>query len=370
MKKYGGCAVLAIALGLLACSGKDKTGGSAGTVAEQQGGVTGQSLILAANQQGAFLPAELSDAKYADESTLPLKPFQLPAADFSTAPAETEPNNTPPTATLIGPGLAIRGELHAGDFDDFTLETTGEPQLWAIEAVGKSVRALIYVAPGNLVRTEGQHLDSTTLVIPNLYLSAGKHSINLLPGTVPGPYTLRAVPLGKPDIRMEREPNDVDAYAEALRAGIPRVGFILDRGDRDAYSFALREAGHVRFDVTSPPDISLMVTLSRNIGPSYSFSAKSKGESVHMDVMLPPGDYQAVVGSNDKGSITPYKLRLDFLDPFATSTDQEPNNDFAEAAPLPSNLVLKGSVGESRTRTGTSFLQFRLRPPCASRCLK
>ena len=346
MKKCGRYGVLTIALGTLACSGKDKTGEGAGTATEQQRGADGQSLILAANQQGAFLPAELSDAKYADESTLPLKPFQLPPTDFSTAGTETEPNNTAATATAIGPSLAVRGALSAGDVDYFVFETTGEPQLWAIEAVGKSVRALMFVAPGSYTRTEGQHIDSTTLVIPNLYLSAGKHSISLLPSTIPGAYTLRAVPLGKPDLRMEREPNDEEAFAETLRAGIPRVGFILERGDRDVYSFALREAGHVKFDVTSPPDISLMVTVFRNIGPSYSFSAGSKGESVHMDVMLPPGDYQAVVGSNDKGSLTPYKLRFDFLDPFARSVDQEPNNDFAEAAPLPSNLVLKGSVGE------------------------
>ena len=89
MKKYGGYAVLTIALGLSACSGKDKSGG-AGTAAEQQGRAGGQSLILTASQQGAFLPPELSDAKYADESTLSLKPFKLPAADLSTAPAETE----------------------------------------------------------------------------------------------------------------------------------------------------------------------------------------------------------------------------------------------------------------------------------------
>ena len=345
MKKYGGYAVLAIALGLSACSGKDKSSAGSTTAAEQQSAAVGQNLILAARQQGAFLPPELADPRFADESTLPMAPFQIPPTDFSTAGTETEPNNTHATATLIGQGLAIRGEMSAGDVDDFVLETTGEPQLWAIEAVGKSVRALIYIPPGN-ARTEGQHLDSTRLVIPNLYLSAGKHSIDLLPSTTPGAYTLRAVPLGKPDLRMEREPNDADAFAESLRAGIPRVGFILDRVDRDIYSFTLREPAHVLLQVTSPPDISLMVTVSRTIGPSYSFSAKSKGESMRMDVMLPPGDYLAVVTSNDKGSLTPYKLRLDLLDPFATPPDREPNNDYAEAAPLPSDLVLRGSVGE------------------------
>ena len=125
MKKCGPYAVLTIALGLLACSGKDKTGGGAGTVAEQQSGAGGQSLILTANQQGAFLPAELSDAKYADESTLPMAPFQLPAADFSKAGNEVEPNNTPATATPMGATLTIKGQIGAHDTDDYVFEVSG-----------------------------------------------------------------------------------------------------------------------------------------------------------------------------------------------------------------------------------------------------
>ena len=345
MKISGRLAVIVIVLALTACGDKEKdqassAAGAGGSV------VAGQSLILAAQQQGAFLPPELADPRYADESTLPMTPFKLPASDFSTAGVEAEPNNTLITATSLGQPLAIRGEMTAGDVDHYVFETTGEPQLWAIESVGKSVRTLSYNAPANDQRTEGQRLDSTKLIIPNLFLSPGKHSVTVHPGGVPGPYTLRVVPLGKPDIRMERESNDQEAFSESLRAGIPRVGFLLDRGDRDTYSFSLREPGHVLLQVTSPPEMSMMVTLARAIGPAFSFSAKSKGENARMDVMLPPGDYIAVVTSNDNGSLTPYKLRVDMLDPFASPLDREPNNTAAEAAPLPSDLILRGSVGE------------------------
>jgi len=345
MKKSSRYAVLAIVVGIVACGDK-KTNDAADGAAGGENAVAGQSLILAAQQQGAFLPPELADPRYADESTLPMAPFQIPATDFSTAGTETEPNNTRVTATPLGQGLAARGATSAGDVDYYVFETTGEPQLWAIETVGKSVRTLSYDSPGNESRTAGQQLDSTRLVIPNLFLSAGKHSIELGPSSFPGPYTVRAVALGKSDLRMEREPNDQGPFAESLRAGIPRVGFLLDRGDRDSYSFMLREPGHALLQVTPPPDVSMMVTVSRTIGPSYSFSAKTKGEGVRMDLMLPPGDYLAVVTSNDNGSLTPYKLRLDMLDPFASPLDREPNNNAAEAAPLPSDLVLRGSVGE------------------------
>ena len=362
MKKSGRYAVLAITLGLSACltACRDKKTDEP-TVAAADGGTAaggtaaGGSLTLAARQQGAFLPPELADPRYADESTLPMGPFQLPATDLSSAGTETEPNNTDATATPLGPGFAVRGENSPADVDHYVFETTGEPQLWAIEAVGKSVGSLSYVTaasdgtPGYFShKAEAQQVDSERLVIPNLYLAAGKHFIVEQPNrSASGPYTLRAVALGKPDLRMEREPNNLDSFAHPLRAGIARVGFLLDGNDRDTYSFALREPAHVLLQATSPPDITLKVSVYRTGGkPSYTFTARSKGESMHMDVMLPSGDYVAMVHSYNKGSLTPYKLRLDMLDPFASPPDREPNNGYADAAPLPPDLVLKGSVGE------------------------
>ncbi len=76
-----------------------------------------------------------------------------------------------------------------------------------------------------------------------------------------------------------------------LRPGIARAGFLLDRQDRDFYSFSVREPSHILLQVTSPPDVMLMATVSQRISPSYSFSAKSPGDNARMDVMLPPGDY-------------------------------------------------------------------------------
>jgi outer membrane protein OmpA-like peptidoglycan-associated protein len=353
MKRSGRYAVLAIVLGLSACldscSGDKKK--DEGTAAASGGAnVAAGSLILAAQQQGAFLPPELSDPRYADESTLPMGSFQLPAADFSKAGTEIEPNNTEATATPLTPlgqGFAIRGENSPGDYDFYVFETAGEPQLWAIEAVGKSVSELSSWTSGSN-KAQAQQVDSGTLVIPNLYLAAGKHFIEVgWTRSASGPYTLRAVPLGKPDLRMEREPNDDESFANPLRAGISRVGFLLDGKDRDNYSFALREPGRVLLQVTSPPGIKLNVRVYRTGGkPSYTFTARAKGESMRMDVMLPPGDYLAVLGSYDVGSRTPYKIRLDLLDPFSSPPDREPNNDYAEAAPLPPDLVLRGSVGE------------------------
>ena len=346
MRKFGSYAALAIVLSLSACGDK-KTADTMGAASNGKTAAAG-SLILAAHQQDAFLPPDLADPRYADDGTLPMGPYQLPPTDFSKAGTETEPNNTDATATPMGPSFEMRGNISAGDYDHYVFETTGEPQLWAIEAVGKSVGKLMYYTAAN-DRAESQQVDSVTLVIPNLYLTAGKHSIEVQPkSSVSGPYTLRAVALGKPDLRMEREPNDVDGFAQALRAGISRVGFLLDRVDRDDYTFALSEASHVLLQVSSPPDITMMVNVYRTSGaPAHTFVATSKGQSVRMDLVLPPGEYIVVLRSNDKGSRSPYKVRLELQDPFASPVDREPNNDPSEAAPIPPDLMLSGSVGEN-----------------------
>lgn len=348
MKKYFRYAALATVLGATACLDRCRDRKSDQSAAEAGGGnVAAGSLILAAREQGAFLPPELADPRYADERTLPMGPFQLPAADFSRAGAEVEPNDNESQATLVAQGNAIHGQNAAGDYDHYVFETTGEPQLWAVEAIGRSVGNLLYNAPGS-EQVQAQRIDSSTLVVPNLFLTPGRHAIEVRPhSSVSGAYTLRLVPLGKPDLRMEREPNDQESYAHPLRPGIPRVGLLLDSEDNDHYTFALREPGHVLVQSASPAGVTQRVYVYRKGGtPSHTVTARSKGEAVRMDLMLPPGEYLVRVRSTDAGSRAPYKLRLDMLDPFTTPADREPNNEYDEAAPLPSDLVLRGSVGE------------------------
>src|SRR5688500_16097330 len=98
--------------------------------------------------------------------------------------------------------------------------------------------------------------------------------------------------------------------------------------------------------VTSPPDMMLGVVVYRTSGPSHRFTPSAKGESVSMDLTLPAGEYLVMLRSNDYGSRSPYKLRLDLQDPFAPAPDREPNNDHADASAIPADLVLRGKVGE------------------------
>src|SRR5688500_18763204 len=209
MKRRARYAAFAVVLALTACLDRCRDSKSEQTAAVAGGGnAAAGSLILAARQQGAMLPPELADPRYADESTLPMNQFQLPATDFANAGTETEPNNTSDTATPLSRSFSVRAANSKGDYDYFVFETTGEPQLWAIEAVGKSIGNLLYETSGS-GRVQAQGLDTGRFIIPSLFLAAGKHTIAVKPNSdVSGTYTLRAVALGKPDLLMEREPND------------------------------------------------------------------------------------------------------------------------------------------------------------------
>ena len=94
-------AALALVLATTSCLSRCRDKKGDGTTAFSGDQAAG-SLISAAREQGAFLPPELADPKYADENTLPMGPFKLPPANFSSAPMEIEPNNIDESATVIG----------------------------------------------------------------------------------------------------------------------------------------------------------------------------------------------------------------------------------------------------------------------------
>ena len=340
---------LALILGTaVACrDDDDKAGAAAGLLGGGGSGPASASeLILAARREGAFLPPELADARYADEGTLPMKPFQLPALDASRAGMEQEPNDAENQATPMGAGFAARGQIVQGDYDFFSFESTGEPQLWAIEAVGRGVGNLLLHAAGSY-RIPGQEVDSGRFVISNVFISPGRHTVEVRGHQTGSAYTVRAVPLGRPDLRMEREPNDDDAFAHPLRFGISRVGLAMHSGDHDMYRFSLRQNEHVLLQVTPPSDLVVRVTVeSKALESTITFTSPKPGQAMRLDARLPTGDYIVRIRADDKGSVTPYKVRLDRLDPFVASSDQEPNNRFEDAIPVPDDLVLKGTGGE------------------------
>jgi hypothetical protein len=342
MKRFLAVAILTSTVGVAACH-KDKKAETQFVSGSSASPQSAADLILAAQRQGALLPPELADARIADESTLPMKAFDLPQADLSSATAEQEPNNSE-NPTPMGPSMAGRGQIVQGDYDFFSFKTSGEPQLFAIEAVGKGVGNLLYRDAGETL--EGQQVQPGRFVIANLFLSPGDHVVEVRGAPDGSPYTIRAIPMGKPDPRMEREPNNSESLAHAVRPGIARAGLLLESGDRDFYRFSLRQDEHVLLQITPPPDMPLYAAIDGASKATISFRSDKKGEAMKFEGMLAPGDYTVRVQTNEGGSRSPYKIRLDILDPFSVPADAEPNNTPESASPLPADMILRGTAGE------------------------
>jgi outer membrane protein OmpA-like peptidoglycan-associated protein len=306
----------------------------------------GTAVVAFIAPEGAIVPPEYADPSLADESTLPMRPLELPPHDFSRSQVEIEPNDRPEEATELHGVPAVRAQATDRDYDHFTFTTEGEPQLWAVEAVGPGVGSLIYRNAAR-ERVQAAEVEPGRWMIANLFLGPGKHWLEVRANGNGGEYTLRAVPLGAPDLRMEREPNDNASSAHTLHFGIPRVGLLMDLDDRDAYRFSLRETEHVVLHVAPPPGLVLRADLeSGSLSAPVRFTAQQAGEPYRLQARLPMGDYVIILRSQSGASRTPYRVRIDRLDPYDLPADIEPNNSIEDASPFPRDHVLQGRAGE------------------------
>ena len=88
----------------------------------------------------------------------PLDPYYLRVDGTSAAQAgfETEPNDTPLTATAVEVDRVSHGRSENGDPDHYRVHVTGEPQLWQVDAEGPGLDEL------ELTRIDGNALAQGT----------------------------------------------------------------------------------------------------------------------------------------------------------------------------------------------------------------
>ena len=313
---------------------------------------------------GAFAPpqdiARLTSLELADQiaatdpNLQPRAALVIPAPDFSGATMEVEPNNERDQATPMGDSLTARGVMADRDVDFFSFEVVGAPQRWLIEATGESVSRIIYESRAReSVVSRKTPDDPNRHVIANLFLLPGTHYIEVRRSGTPGDYTLRAVPLGSPDPRSEREPNDDDEQAHRLAFGVARTGHLFEAKDYDYYRFSLGAEEQILVQLVPPPGVRARLFLQlQSPRGGVTDIAGVEGDTVGTKLVyratLHPGEYLVQVLSMDGGSNVAYALRADRLDPFALPTDLEPNDRADQARPLPPDLVAEGHVGEHR----------------------
>jgi Mg-chelatase subunit ChlD len=272
----------------------------------------------------------------------------LPPLDPATAISEVEPNNEAKQATPLSKALAGKGSLGAGDeYDWYTFEAAGDPQLWSVEADGPGLRGVAIYAAGNRQMT-GYDADTKTQVrLDNLLLVPGRYHIRVRGTAQGGEYTVRAVPLGRPDKTAEFEPNDDPSQAQLLRYGEARRGLIDHDSDIDSYRFSLDAPTHILLTLTPPSDAKLLMSIQ---GGTLNFAGNQlagPGETSRYEALLQAGEYSVRIKSAGSfSSDTPYELELEYLDPFDLPTDLEPNDTAAQARPLANIRQFKGSAGE------------------------
>ncbi len=296
----------------------------------------------AAEEERSVIAEELQAEEEAAEN-LVFRPLELPPADFTGAPSETEPNDEAETATPLGPDLMVRGTFEDRDYDYYTFTTEGEPQLYAVEASGENIS---YVEYSDLSGDRDLRRDAEdgTASLTNLYLPPGRHLLSVRGET--GPYTLRVVPLGPPDPYAEMEPNDEESRAHLLRVGRSRLGYLTEESDQDYYRFSLRNGEHLRLLVSPPPDLVIRAVLSGGEGQIADLQGGEAGDSIVYEIELPMGEYHVrLVPRGASAARLPYRIRLDRLDPYALPTDLEPNDEVMWARPMPANQVFRGELG-------------------------
>ena len=252
----------------------------------------------ALEEERAAVIEELRAEEEAVEN-LVFRPMDLPPADYSNAPTETEPNDEEEEATPLGPDLMVQGTFEGREYDYYTFATEGEPQLYAVEATGEHLADVEYSdlsGDRELLRSavEGQ------ATLTNLYLPPGRHLLSVRGET--GPYTLRVIPLGPPDPYAEMEPNDEESRAHLLRFGRSRLGYLTEAADNDYYRFTLRSPEHLLLSIVPPIDLAVRAHLFGGEGHMITLQGGEAGDSISYEAHLPMGQYHIRISSGDNHS--------------------------------------------------------------------
>jgi hypothetical protein len=279
---------------------------------------------------------------------------------------ESEPNDLLLYATPLGETTAIQGRFAGYEDDYYQLTVTGAPQLWRVQVTGDGLEQLSLAEVDGAEPASVRASGDTRLRLDDLYLLPGDHFVRLR-GT-DGDYTLRAIPLGPPaeSVTMpplvtdgqtdaaegntdeetvpvgvtEREPNNNDERAERLRFDTPRSGRLSNGEDSDLYRFSLAGPEQVRLTVVQPPDGLVTVNLTER----FSNGSRDAGTRFIYETQLGPGDYTIRLSPNQPSDDL-YYLLLERLNPLDLPTDQEPNNNEPQTAPLlPASLTVTGTV--------------------------
>jgi Mg-chelatase subunit ChlD len=272
---------------------------------------------------------------------------------------EVEPNDSPGMASIFDPRVTMHGRSANGDPDQYLVTTTGEPQLWRLEATGSAIRSLRWLEPdGEVLGTGDIAADGSRASLWDMYLIPGRHWIAVQ--AEGEDYTLTMTPLGPIAEGQEREPNEDIDHAEPIELGATRVGRLPSAQDTDVVRFGLQARQHVRIHLDPPADAGIRLRLTSGGTELRRVREPVTGEPFVYDAVLELGDYELTLQA-DTPSIEAYQLRVDRADPWSLPTDLEPNDLPELARDVPPTLELTGT-GFGRGREDTDWFRIPVVP--------
>jgi hypothetical protein len=290
----------------------------------------------------------------------PTEPYLLRVSS-SVAPQpdfETEPNDTPITASTWMAGVTMRGREAPGDVDYFKVTTAGAPQLFLLEASGTEIDKLDwYRRDGTDIGTGEVAADHSSASLEDMYLVPGDHWIRI---DAIGDYSLVLTPEGPPDPNGEREPNDSSVDAQPLALGVPRTGRLVRNNDIDVSRFSLQAAERLRLSITPPADGAAAWGIFSGNQQIARARTSDVGAPVVEDLSLPAGDYELWL---EPGTVSKsrYSVELDREDPWEPAPSVAATIELSLDAPSvaaywSAGQHVTGHVTVSNTGTGDEAL--------------
>lgn len=214
---------------------------------------------------------------------------------------ESEPNNTPETASAV----PVNEDIHAsigqeGDIDcfAFTLEgdaviqpkftftpTDSSSKTYVLTIMDTSRREMLKVNIGG---------KESTKVITPVALTAGTYTVKIEnPRFVRQDYTLRMVSMTVD--HAETEPNDSAALATDLAFGQPRTGVLTSEADIDYYKATFAEQTTVTlkfsFAQSTKKDTVFVLTVEQNGKTQWTANIKGDSGGIEQQLQFPAGEY-------------------------------------------------------------------------------
>ncbi|MEZ5665956.1 MAG: VWA domain-containing protein [Alphaproteobacteria bacterium] len=270
------------------------------------------------------------------------------------AGAEIEPNDDAANAGRLADDGAAFGTLDGDDVDAFRFAVDGAAQLWLVQAAGEGLQRLTLYDSTATPVAEASDPDGTALLrIADLPLAAGDYVVEVAGRD--GRYLLRATATGPanrttdPDAVPEQEPNGSAVDGMALAGGRAVEGRLADAADIDVYRLSLANDTHVRLAIDLPGAVGLQATLSWgetgfDLGSLGASATADETRTVSWDGLLPAGEIYLALSSYDAAA-TPYRLTAEQASYFALPADLEPNDRWWQAAPLPADGRIAGTLG-------------------------